>query len=144
MAQEIMKLEIKTDNSKEIIQAMKEQVIATMSSIGQEAEGYAKSNLTAFPRVDSGRLRNSVSFEIDNDELALYVGTNVEYAPYVEFGTGIYADNGEGRQTPWYYYNEKLGKVVMTRGMKPSHFLRDSMSQHSQHYKAILEAALKA
>lgn len=35
--------------------------------------------------VDTGRLRNSISHEVENDEGI--IGTNVEYAPYVEFGT---------------------------------------------------------
>lgn len=39
--------------------------------------------------VDTGRLRNSIQHQIalDNGEITGRVGTNVEYAPYVEFGT---------------------------------------------------------
>jgi HK97 gp10 family phage protein len=39
--------------------------------------------------VDTGRLRNSITWELRTDARGLYaaVGTNVEYAPYVEFGT---------------------------------------------------------
>lgn len=39
--------------------------------------------------VDTGRLRSSITYEIGESggELAARVGTNVEYAPYVEFGT---------------------------------------------------------
>ncbi|MBC7128399.1 MAG: HK97 gp10 family phage protein [Thermoplasmatales archaeon] len=36
--------------------------------------------------VDTGRLRSSITTE-KIDKLAYAVGTNVEYAPYVEFGT---------------------------------------------------------
>lgn len=39
--------------------------------------------------VDTGRLRNSITFGVDADSQGPYavIGTNVEYAPYVEFGT---------------------------------------------------------
>lgn len=37
--------------------------------------------------VDTGRLRNSLTHEIDADGLDARIGTNVEYAPHVEFGT---------------------------------------------------------
>lgn len=37
--------------------------------------------------VDTGRLRNSITHDIrDNGHVAV-IGTNVEYAPFVEFGT---------------------------------------------------------
>jgi HK97 gp10 family phage protein len=35
--------------------------------------------------VDSGRLRDSITFKVSGDEVR--VGTNVEYAPYLEYGT---------------------------------------------------------
>lgn len=37
--------------------------------------------------VDTGRLRNSIAHEIDAGGLNATIGTNTEYAPYVEFGT---------------------------------------------------------
>jgi len=35
--------------------------------------------------VDTGRLRDSINYKVSGDEVA--VGTNVEYAPYHEYGT---------------------------------------------------------
>lgn len=35
--------------------------------------------------VDTGRLRASLAYEVTGD--AAFVGTNVEYAPHVEYGT---------------------------------------------------------
>jgi hypothetical protein len=68
------------------------------------------------------------------------VGSNVEYAPYVEFGTGIYADEG-GRQTPWRYQDDK-GVWHITHGQKPVHFLRDGIMNHLDEYGKIAEQAL--
>lgn len=38
--------------------------------------------------VDTGELQQSIRQGMDNEGLVQTVGTNVEYAPYVEFGTG--------------------------------------------------------
>jgi hypothetical protein len=50
-----------------------------------KAEGSAKHRCP----VDTGRLRGSITHRVEQEENAVVgvVGTNVEYAPYVEFGT---------------------------------------------------------
>lgn len=63
----------------ELEQAAKAAVIDTALAI----EGDAKRKAP----VDTGRLRNSITHERSDDELSARVGTNVEYAPYQEFGT---------------------------------------------------------
>lgn len=55
--------------------------------------------------VDTGQLRQSITHEVEGNTGV--IGTNVEYAPYVEYGTGIYAKDGNGRQTPWSYKDSK-------------------------------------
>ena len=103
------------DHSDEVIAAMKDKVLLGLKSIGAEAEGYAKDDCP----VDTGRLRNSIANEVVDSENAVYIGTNVEYAPYVEYGD----------------YKHTTGK---------NHFLRDAAANHGDHYKAIMEAALKS
>lgn len=70
--------------------------------------------------VDTGDLRNSITHEVD-DGVGI-VGTNKEYAPYVEFGTGIFAVEGNGRDTPWSYQDDE-GNWHTTIGQKPQPFL---------------------
>jgi len=41
----------------------------------------------AFPHADTGRLRNSIEYAVDDDGLSVRVGTNVEYGGYLELGT---------------------------------------------------------
>ena len=45
--------------------------------------------------VDTGNLQDSITYEVNGNEGV--VGTNVEYAPYVEFGTGLFSSQGDGR-----------------------------------------------
>lgn len=51
------------------------------------------------------------------------VGPETDYAPYLEYGTGEYAENGKGRKGGWSYKNND-GNWVFTRGMKAQPFVR--------------------
>lgn len=77
-------MEIKTvliDNLPEIMWMSDEAKEQALVAIGSLAEGYAK----RLCPVDTGRLRNSITFAYDKN--SVYVGTNVEYATYQELGT---------------------------------------------------------
>lgn len=56
-----------------------------LEALGIEAEGNAVSEITTLGAVDTGRLRGSITHATDDS--SAYIGTNVEYAPYVELGT---------------------------------------------------------
>jgi len=56
------------------------RIIATTSF---EIQSDAKRSVP----VDTGRLRNSLRIKFDNGGLTGTIGTNVFYAPFVEFGT---------------------------------------------------------
>lgn len=78
--------------------------------------------------VDQGILRASITYEVEvtTNEIVGRIGSNLEYAPYVHNGTGIYAYEGNGRKTPW-IYTVKSGKykgVHFTVGQRPKPFLK--------------------
>lgn len=122
-----------TDNSGETLNALEEAIKAALEAMGQQADSYAKSNITAAGRVATGALRNSVSHEVQAGEGAVYVGTNQDYAIYNELGTGIFVG---GRQTPW-SYQDANGNWHRTRGMAPIHFLKGAVQDHQSEYLAI-------
>lgn len=131
------RFEITDDNTGEIIKATDEAIERALEALGQQAVGYAK----MLTPVDTGNLRNSMTHQVDMEDKVVYVGTNVQYAPYVEFGTGLYADEG-GRKTPWWYKDDK-GNWHYTHGQKPAHFLRDAIEKHKDEYKRLAESMLK-
>ena len=101
-----------TDNSKEIIEAMQQATVRALEKCGLTAEGYAKK----LAPVDTGNLRNSITHTVDDGEPAAYIGTNVEYAPYVCLGT-IH--------------------------MKAQPFLKPAVNDHKDEYRKIIENELK-
>lgn len=124
-----------TSHRIEVIEAKNEAIARALETIGLVAERYAKEKAP----VDTGRLRNSISHQVDDE--TVYVGTNVEYAPYLEFGTGKFAESG-GRPTPWSYQDSK-GEWHTTNGMKPQPYLRPAIDDHMSEYKQIVQNELQ-
>ena len=90
--------------------------------------------------VDTGQLRASITHEVEGQ--TGIVGTNVEYAPYVEYGTGIYARDGNGRQTPWSYQRAD-GKWITTKGQKPQAFLEPALLENENKIKRLFKEAIE-
>ena len=136
-----------TTNKDDVLKAAAEQIYLGLASIGEAAEGFAKDDCpvgtpesTGIAGYIGGRLRDSITYATKMEqskagskaqagdsktrsrpeELSLYIGTNVEYAIYVETMDSV---------------KHKTGKA---------HFLRDSAANHSEAYKRIMLAALKA
>lgn len=89
---------------------------------------------------DTGALRRSITSKVDG--LTGIVFTPLEYAPYVEFGTGLFAENGAGRKdVPWNYQDDK-GEWHSTRGQKPQPFMRPALNENRTEIIRIIKEGL--
>lgn len=131
-----MGIRIENDNTEQALEALKAAVLRALERSGSQAEGYAKDLCP----VDTGTLRNSITHQVNDQEQKVYIGTNEEYAPYVELGTGIYAQGG--RPTPWVYQDSR-GQWHLTHGIKAQPYLKPSVADHVQTYKNIFKDELK-
>lgn len=111
------------DHSPEVLAALKRATVRGLEACGAKAESYAKQELSkskphkrgpSRPNIITGRLRNSVSHTVQNNEM--YVGSNVDYAAAVELGT----------RKSWAYP-----------------YLKPAATQHTGEYKQILADSLK-
>ena len=100
-----------TSHVKEVIEAKNEAIARALEAIGIQAEG----DVAELAPVDTGRLRDSITHEVDESEEAVYVGTNVEYAVYQEYGTSK---------------------------MKPHPFLKPGIMNNLETYKSIAKQFL--
>jgi HK97 gp10 family phage protein len=116
-------MEIKvTSHVNEVLSELDQKKSVVLNALAIEAEGNAIDEVNKLvydtPPSDSyvrtGRLKNSISHKSD-DEYA-YIGTNLEYAPYVELGTSK---------------------------MAPRPFLRNAIANYTDDYKQIIEEGLK-
>ncbi len=92
--------------------------------------------------IDMGQLKGSLHYKVLSGKDMAYVGTNVEHAPYQEFGTGILAEGGIGRQTPWRYQNAR-GEWVTTSGTKPQPYLRPAFDNNKDRIKTLMKKKFK-
>lgn len=64
-------------------------------------------------------------------EIVGEVYNNLEYAPYAEYGTGLFAEGGNGRKdVPWFYEDEKTGETIATSGQRPQPYLRPALHEN--------------
>lgn len=91
------------------------------------------------PKGD-GDLRRSISSRVEG--LTGEVFSALEYAPYVEYGTGLFAEGGNGRKNvPWKYRDEK-GEWHSTSGMPPRPYMRPALNENAEEIKRIIKGAL--
>lgn len=91
---------------------------------------------------DTGELRRSISSRVEDEGKTGVVYTALEYAPYVEYGTGLFAENGNGRRTPWMYEDEKTKELIFTRGQHPQPYLRPALYENAEEVLRILKGGL--
>lgn len=151
------------DNSKEVLEALRQAELRALETCGLVAEKYAKKLCP----VDTGALRNSISHKVDSGEPAAYIGTNEEYGSYVELGTGKYYKGGshgwwvyvdgasqKGKKGHKTYTYEEAKRVVailrskgldahMTEGQEAQPFLKPAVADHKQTYKNIIKSEMK-
>lgn len=113
-----------TDNSALVRGEMQASVLRALEKCGLTAEGYAKQLCP----VDTGNLRNSITHQVQLSENAVHIGTNSEYAAYVELGTGIYYPGG--RKTPW-VYQDRNGNWHITHGQRAKPYLKPAVADIS-------------
>ena len=133
------------DNTEEVLSALEAAIKRGNEAIGMTAEGHAKKKITVAGAVDTGRLRNSITYALAGEEThvksykankggkdretytydgtaegkkgsGVYIGTNVEYAVFVENGA---------------------------QGRTPVHFLQDAATGHTDEYKRLMEDSMK-
>ena len=142
-----VKFEVIENNKDEILGSLDEAIERALEAMGMQAEAYAKAACSA---VDTGLLRNSITYALGGKPAAkgsytasnpkpgkpssgsysgsapaekntVFIGTNVEYAPYIEMGHSLPSG----------------GHVA---GI---HFLEHAVLGHTAEYKELVEAALK-
>ena len=130
-----MEIEI-IDNSGLVREEFQAACLRALEKCGLTAEGYAK----LLCPVDTGNLRNSITHQVDEGEPAVYIGSNSEYASFVELGTGKYYPGG--RPTPWTYQDAK-GNWHLTHGQRAQPYLKPAVADHVSNYRTIIQDELK-
>ena len=82
---------------------------------------------------DTGALRRSITSKVEEIDGTVtgVVYTPLEYAPYVEFGTGLFAEEEGRKDVPWNYQDDE-GNWHSTSGQKPQPYLRPALKENRE------------
>lgn len=152
------------DHSDEVLEALESACQRALEKCGLVGEGYAKKLCP----VDTGNLRNSITHMVSDSEKAAYIGTNSEYATYVEMGTGVYGPahtsgywvyvvggtSNKSKHPGKRYTFEEAKRIVailrkkgldahMTDGRKAIPFIKPAVANHAEQYQKIIKRELK-
>ena len=91
---------------------------------------------------DTGALRRSISSRVEETANGVegVIFTPLEYAPYIEYGTGLFAEDG-GRQTPWSYQDDE-GNWHTTKGQPPRPYMRPALTENRDQILERLRGAI--
>lgn len=84
---------------------------------------------------DNGELRRSITSKVEGTQGIVF--TPLEYAPYVEYGTGLFAESGGRMDVPWNYQDDE-GEWHSTSGQKPQPFMRPALEENQETIKRLL------
>lgn len=88
----------------------------------------------------TGELRRSITSKVSGTSGTVF--TPLEYAPYVEYGTGLFAEAGNGRKdVPWSYQDDE-GNWHTTSGQHPQPFMRPALEENRARILEILKEGL--
>lgn len=106
----------------------------------QEAGEIVRKDAVLNCPVQTGRLRGSITVNVEGNTAE--IGTNVEYAPCVEFGTGAKGDKSVAHTTrkSWRYYSG--GQFFTTSGHAPQPFLVPAFKNNRDKIKQLIRQAV--
>ena len=122
-------------------------------------------NMNAVARVmkqkapeDTGKLKPNIQVKDDstdtelNVKVGIFAEASINHAIFQEYGTGIYAENGQGRKTPWLWqvksqkwadiFGIELGDSVVWHGNQPHPFIRPAWDENKDKVEENLRQAL--
>jgi len=110
-------------HAKQVKRELRTREKRALTAAGVIVNKHVILNIDRLQIVDSGRLKGSYGFKVDMKKLRVINGTNVDYAPHQEYGTGKFAEGGTGRSGRWSYQRAD-GKWVTTEGTRARPHLR--------------------
>jgi HK97 gp10 family phage protein len=132
------------DNTSKVLAELQRKGLQYVSEGGQ----IIRTEMSTRCPVDKGNLRNSIQVEtyFEDGKPTSETGPTADYAPYVEYGTGIHASPEGGgshaKKIPWFYKDEE-GNWHKTSGMKAQPFAEPGFQAAKPQIDRIAERILR-
>jgi HK97 gp10 family phage protein len=132
--------EIKLEGLEEILESLGSlsDTNNIKAALGQACALVERSAKEKAPK-GNGDLRRSITSKVEDTEGIVY--TPLEYAPYIEYGTGLFAENGGRQDVPWCYQDDE-GEWHSTSGQHPRPYMRPALNENREKILKILKEGL--
>ena len=92
---------------------------------------------------DTGALRRSIKSKVETEDMTVegIIFTPLDYAPYVEYGTGLFAEAGNGRKTGWGYKDDE-DNWHYTHGQHPQPYMRPALNENKEKIISVIKEGL--
>jgi len=139
-----MKVKItKTDMTKDFLADLHRKQLSFVAQGGQ----HIRTEMVARCAWRSGKTINSIqsdAFATDTGaESETGCATDSKVPLYLEYGTGIHAVKGDGRKTPWTYYDEETDQFFRTHGMEAQPFAQPGFDAAKPGIDRLAETELR-
>ena len=130
-----------TSNVNDILRQLEKGKRNALTAIGATAETHVKDNITADDLIDTGRLRNSITFATgDYSGIGTYTDNNKKkYSDATARSTPKDDEVGIGTNVEYAAYTE-LG----TQHIAAHHYLKRAVTEHKDEYKKLAVEAIKS
>lgn len=122
---------LNTEEFLKSLHAYKEQRITTLTKNLETISNKILEDAKERTPVNIGTLKENSGYfvKVEGNKIIATIGFMEFYAVYVHQGTGLFALNGDGRKTPWWWKGttEKWEGWHYTHGQKPKQFLWDAV-----------------
>ena len=108
------------------------------SALGKACALVERSAKQKAPK-DTGALRRSITSKVEGLEGVVF--TPLEYAPYIEYGTGLFAEDGGRSDVPWNYQDDR-GEWHSTSGQKPQPYMRPALEENREEILRLIKEAI--
>ena len=130
------------DYSIEVKARINDAMIAALHEASGEIVSQTVRNYDSAHRVATGQTKGSFTYAVDESKLESQIGSPLENAIWEEFGTGVYALNGDGRKTAWRYQDEK-GDWHTTTGKKGTRAFYNAFTSLKSAIISLFERKMK-
>ena len=97
------------DFSVQVIASLNDACIQALKEVAGEVEAQTKRNMP--PGQWYAQIKNAWKYDVNESKGEATIGNPLEQSLWVEFGTGEFAKNGDGRKGYWVYVTDSSGGV---------------------------------
>lgn len=126
-----------------------------ITDVVKDATKLVHAQAKALAQADTGNLRGSIHMDVKKktDSIEGRVYTNLEYAPYVEFGTGTkgngtYPYKVEGltltyKNKGWAYWDEENKEWIYTKGQVAQPYMYPALKRNEKTIEKMIKDGLR-